>query len=405
MLRLALSLLLLASVPALAQDWTQLPLGTSEDILYVENTSFAARWVVGTNGFAAQSDFLRENWTTVDVGTSADLLSLNQPASGQVWVGAGSGVVRRFFVDHWESRSLPNGSEDFTLFTRGSGTSWAVGTGGSVYSTADGGDTWLLKYSAGVALHGGDGLTTGVAWMVGDHGTLLRTEDGDANWALVDCGTTEDLWGFRSGAGISKYVCGTNGTILRSLDSGVTWAPTPTGTTQDIYEVCVSGLNSNWMLAVGENGTVLKSTDAGGSWCRLFPGTDANLYGGAMVTNVEYIVAGEGGVMMRTVNGGGDCFAVAVDDFVPDSAGYLNVFPNPLGDGGRVLFGSARAGAFELDLYDVSGRRVRGLLGGRVEAGEDRSHAIDTGEWTAGVYFLRLRVGDEVSSRRLTVIR
>jgi photosystem II stability/assembly factor-like uncharacterized protein len=400
----ALFTLLLMLLPVLAggQVWSPIALGTNETIRMVENTSFSARWVVGTGGFAAQSDHLREVWTTVDVGTSADLLSVIQPVSGQVWLGAGDGVVRRLVSGDWEGRNLPVADEDFSLFTRGSGTAAAVGTGGSIYVSLNGGDDWSLKYSAGVPLHGGKGFVTNRFWVVGDEGTILTTADGGDNFVLCDSGTSADLYAFLEGP--AHIAVGEHGTILKSTDVGVTWEPRESGTSQTLRAIGSSGQNANWMLVAGDAGTVLKSTDGGDTWCRLTPDTVVDLHAVCMVTNSEYIVGGEGGLLLRTTTGGGECIAVAAD-LLPPAGLALDVYPNPLPAAGRVEFAAAQGGEYSIDLFDVAGRRLARLGEGRLAAGERRGIALDPQGLSAGVYFVRIRQGEAVLARRFTVLR
>jgi len=85
-------------------------------------------------------------------------------------------------------------------------------------------------------------------------------------------------------------------------------------------------------------------------------------------------------------------------------------YPNPAAGPIEILYRVPVEREVDLAVYDVSGRRIRALASGRVAVG------IQTASWdrrndrgesvSAGVYFLRLRVGDghEVSER-VTVVR
>ena len=355
--------LLLIAAAAAAQDWTLVPLGTTADILHIEDHSGTMLWAVGRGGFATKSDVAHEIWTQQDVGTSADLNSVLQPASGQVWLGAGAGVVRRLINSAWVGRNLPVSNEDFHLFSRGSGTAGAVGSGGSIYLTVNGGDTWTLKLNAGVPLHGGKGFVTSIHWVVGDAGTILKTSDGGDSYTALASGTTADLYAFLEGGGGAYFAVGAQGTILKSTDGGLTWSPRSSGTFQTLRAISYSGQNANWM-----------------------------------------IVAGEGGVMFRTTTGGGDCISVAAD-YLPPARLELDLYPNPLLGAGRLEFAAERGGDFSLAVFDVAGRRLLSLDRGRLAAGERRSAALLSGNLPAGVYFVRLELDGERVGRRFTVLR
>jgi hypothetical protein len=66
-------------------------------------------------------------------------------------------------------------------------------------------------------------------------------------------------------------------------------------------------------------------------------------------------------------------------------------------------------GQVSLDVFDVSGRRVRTLIGGTVPPG---CHQVTWDERTesgasvtTGVYFLRMKAGDFVATRKVVILR
>jgi len=84
-------------------------------------------------------------------------------------------------------------------------------------------------------------------------------------------------------------------------------------------------------------------------------------------------------------------------------------WPNPARSATRCALGLPEAAEVQADVFSVSGRHVRSLLNGQHPAG--RSEV----EWdlrdgngarvAAGIYLLRVRLGDRTWSRRVTVIR
>jgi hypothetical protein len=114
---------------------------------------------------------------------------------------------------------------------------------------------------------------------------------------------------------------------------------------------------------------------------------------------------------LRNSGGGGSS---AVGDGPVFAGGLLDLgrpFPNPAGAGGtRLLFNLGAARNVSVDVFDLRGRLVRRLLGGRdLEPG---SHALswdlsdDHGSRVAsGVYFARVRAGDEQATRKVFVTR
>ena len=79
---------------------------------------------------------------------------------------------------------------------------------------------------------------------------------------------------------------------------------------------------------------------------------------------------------------------------------YQNV-PNPFRGQSVIRFDLPREADATLEIYNVAGRRLTTLLGGkRFPAGRHQA-TVDGRDFPAGVYFYRLRAGDQVSSRKL----
>jgi photosystem II stability/assembly factor-like uncharacterized protein len=405
MTRTFLLLLCLACATARAQDWTTIPLGTSADIYAVENTYLPRHWVSGGRGFAAWSNDDRSGWTSVATGTDAQLFSVQEPTGSAVYFGAGGGRVRFHVYQFWFDRNLPS-TDDFRLFSRETAGVVAVGIGGRIFTSTDAGNTWTPRESGTTAdLNAGDGSVTGPAWAVGNGGTILRSADG-VTWTPVASGTTADLWGFTQLDRMSLYAVGAAGTILKSLDGGLTWTPRPSGTTRTLRAVSISKQSQDHLLAVGLGGTILRSTDAGETWC-LLQATTVDLYGAEAVNDTEFLVAGAGGLLMRTTNGGGQCAGASAvaRNAGPDDLLLDGPFPQPAT--GRALFMlPAKAGrSTRVEVFDSGGRLVRAVPELRSNGDGRRAFTLDTRDWAAGVYLIRARTDGDQATRRLVVTR
>jgi photosystem II stability/assembly factor-like uncharacterized protein len=405
--RCILAIALTIPPSAHAQDWTVIPLGTSSNLRAIEKSSNSQRFLVGDGGFAAQSDPTQFVWTPVSVGSTDDLLAVHQPSAGQVWISGAGGVVRLLVAGLWESRDIAS-AEDFVVFSRSSGASFAGGSGGSIYRSTDGGANWSLQASGTTnAIRDGNGFSTGLAFAVGDGGTILKTVDGGANWVAKPSGTSANLYAYLEGAAGWLFAAGEGGILLRSTDAGETWNPITTGTTADLHDLDTSGQNANWMLAVGEGGTVLRSTDAGSTWCFLDSGTTADLYAADMVLNTKYTVAGSGGYLAVSETSGGGCFDPTGVPALEAAAGFRvsGPWPQPITATGRFELSVDREQHVQADLIDVGGRRVHSLLSVGLGAGERRTVAIDAVRLAAGVYFLRVEGAGRSETRRIVVVR
>lgn len=83
--------------------------------------------------------------------------------------------------------------------------------------------------------------------------------------------------------------------------------------------------------------------------------------------------------------------------------------PNPTTAGARIGFSLGTAGPVELDLFSVTGQRVRRLAGGSFQAGEHElgwDGMDENGRTVApGIYFVKLRAGEVNRTHRLLVTR
>eukprot|EP00854_Cymbomonas_tetramitiformis_P007924 gene7924-9413_t len=102
-----------------------------------------------------------------------------------------------------------------------------LGTGeGRLLRTEDGGGSWTYQsYRPAVALYGVHFHTELVGWAVGQGGTILQTLDGGELWeAARGCGTSMD---FNSVAvdpvTLFGFVVGEGGQICLSEDGGTSW--------------------------------------------------------------------------------------------------------------------------------------------------------------------------------------
>ena len=85
------------------------------------------------------------------------------------------------------------------------------------------------------------------------------------------------------------------------------------------------------------------------------------------------------------------------------------VGPNPFFDETSIRFTLPRAGDVKLDVIDLAGRRVVGLLRGRIAAGDHATRwagrDANGRRCATGIYFLRLSNGTQTVTRRLAFTR
>ena len=86
--------------------------------------------------------------------------------------------------DDWSAQSSGTTSWLMAVSFVDASHGWAVGTGGTILATSDGGATWTAQRSGtSQALEGVAFVDASHGWAVGTGGTILATTNGGATWS------------------------------------------------------------------------------------------------------------------------------------------------------------------------------------------------------------------------------
>jgi photosystem II stability/assembly factor-like uncharacterized protein len=140
----------------------------------------------------------------------------------------------------------------------------AVGNGGMILATEDGGKTWQPRV-AGVKDHLTDVTFVGQsAWIAGYQGVILHSADGGKTWARQPAGTSMTLEGIFFLDQDHGWAAGWSGTILRTTDGGKTWTPSKATAQWTLTAIYFRDAANGWIAGFG--GQLLHSKDGGVSW-------------------------------------------------------------------------------------------------------------------------------------------
>lgn len=250
------------------------------------------------------------------------VLALPRPAlAASGWASEPSGTVANLYSVAWSS-----------------GETWvAVGDGGLILRSTDGGVTWTSIPSPvgdalrGVSFHGDIGVAAGIA------GRVARTIDGGLHWSALTPPTTRNLYAVSMGTSFA-VITGEEGQIFVSPDDGVTWTLHTAGTASNLFGVSVQGSDA---VAVGGQGAIVMSTNQGLGWGLTVVG-DANTfyYGTSFATGATGWAVGAsltGSVVMKSILSG----FVWSGETAPDAGTFTGVSFPTLTSGTAVGFGGA----------------------------------------------------------------
>ena len=240
---------------------------------------------------------------------------------------------------------------------------WAVGDGGIVIYTNDGGAKWekmvVDEIKADLPTDLAD-LHTDLydvvfvdeknGWACGDllrgAGVIISTKDGGKTWGRQSSGTSVALYGIFFLNAQNGWAVGGNGTILVTNNGGSKWTILKGGSASaaigegdpGLWDVQFVTPQKGWIT--GENGSIKMTTDGGKTWVDQKSGTDSNMSALKFVNeNVGWAV-GEGAVITATTDGGKTWVVQKSGlteewfygvDFVSDQDGYV------VGDYGTIM--------------------------------------------------------------------
>jgi hypothetical protein len=132
-------------------------------------------------------------------------------------------------------------------------------------------------------------------------------------------------------------------------------------------------------------------------------GTTLQLNGVVFTSADTGTAVGEGGVILRTTNGGNATAVEWVDQQIAGFSLQQN-YPNPFNPTTRILFSVGTNGQASLQVFDLLGRKMATLLD------EDKgpgTYAIglDASSWPGGVYFCRIVSGKFSATRRMVLLK
>jgi hypothetical protein len=257
---------------------------------------------------------------------------------------------------------------DYVVTPNGSGGHYVFGGGfGGVWRSANGGVTWvqhgLLDQTPQAMAATGNGANV---FAGGDPFGVYRSTDHGATWALVNQGLTDlRISALVSPDGTNLFAGGAGGVHL-SRDNGNSWTSVSTGLTTGVSSLAVST----------DGATLLAGTTGYGVWKRP-------------LSEMLEVTA---------VSPGGD----------PGLTLHANR-PNPFHAATTIRYSLPRMMAVRLAIHDVTGRRVRTLVNGLQNAGEQRviwDGRDESGSPASpGMYVCRLDAGGHGLARRMALLK
>ena len=244
--------------------------GTTLAGLTWDGSQFLAVGSGGTILTSADGD----TWVEQFTNTSVDLEGIVWTGDHYIVVGGSGNIFTSVDGINWTSQNISNdtlngvaSNKSVLLADR---IAIAVGTNGTLFTSADDGVTWVNRTSIiNTNAHLNDVTWDGTQFVVaGSNDTIITSTDG-IDWTfqapsspdISFIGATQ--WDSGLPAVMIRGVVGSSGSIYVSVDTAAaTWIKVPTGTNQQLEGMTYvdDGVNSPYFVVVGHDGTVLTNS-------------------------------------------------------------------------------------------------------------------------------------------------
>ena len=241
---------------------------------------------------------------------------------------------------------------------------------------------------------------TGIVYgYAGSSYSILRTENSGLNWSTYNLpdGYHGNIQLLSSSIGL--MISG-DGIIYRSSNGGVTWSIQDTGL-GNISSFKFVNVDKGW--AVGNNGLILYSSDGGYNWQQQISHTNQNLRNVSFMDELNGVVGGDSGIVLKTTNGGITYIAIG-DPIIPHNFMLGQNYPNPFNPKSKIKFHIAKLGEVKLVIFDVLGRKITTLLNERLSPGIYET-AWDGSNFASGIYFYRLTANGFSETKKMVLTK
>lgn len=251
---------------------------------------------VGWRGHIVYSDDQGNSWIQASVPVDIDLTALSFASQQQGWAVGHGGVILHtedggktwskqldgrsaaaVMLAHYEER-LQQGDEEAAKYVE------------DVKLNTEGGpeQPWL-DVSFEDELHG---------YVVGTFGQIMYTSDGGKNWVpqleLVDNPEALHLTAIARANG-AVYIASERGTIFVKDAGSQRFRALETGYRGTFFGILAS---ARTILAYGLQGSVYRSTDQGANWSRLYSGVNTSITGGQLAVGQPPLLVSQGGQLL-----------------------------------------------------------------------------------------------------------
>lgn len=377
-------------------------------------------------GSATSSDSLGYILKTTDGGANWTMLANEfksqvytfEVITPTLWCAAGSGNGLYRSTNggvNWTKITSPVTTANMVFYSivfAGKDTGYVAGNSGNILKTIDGGQTWTkltTKTSTGT-----DVIGTSTIWDISifDSKTIIvsaiqgkvgKTADGGLTWEAQAPNIAGSLNVLKFKDDLTGYVGGVSKALSRTTDGGKTWTavdlPTAISTSSSIWGIAF-GKTTEWIVT--SKGEICYSKDNGKTWNVVNNNTTVDLYNIEAFGDTVWVVGNNGIILKGTPD--------KVDAVKHENSAVVSRFsldqnyPNPFNPSTTIRYSTPKAGWVNLKVYNLIGKEVAQLVNSDQAAG---THIVkfDASNLSSGIYFYELRMGGNITTRKMLLLK
>lgn len=243
------------------------------------------------------------------------------------------------------------------------------------------------------------------------NGKILRTTNSGNNWTYSTVsGNVTSLFmiNYTNGFATTNFYYG--GKILKTSDGGIFWSSINLPYVNLLESIFF--VNENTGFAAGKFlygysaiTQIFKTTNGGLNWyITNFSGSNA-LNSVFFSNETTGYIAGEGGLILKTTDGGGVISSVSYNSaYIPNHFYLHQNYPNPFNPNTKIKFLIPKLTFVRLTIYDITGRKVDGLISDFKNAGEYEI-LWNASNFPSGIYFYKLETSEFSQTKKLLLLR
>jgi photosystem II stability/assembly factor-like uncharacterized protein len=395
-----LLIIMLCCISLAQAQWTKLSTGTTNEIkgFYFLSATTAYAVTGGQNGTA---EILKTvdgayTWSTIFTVASRAIRAVHfLDGSRGVAVGSGGYVyVTANGGGSWTSTKVTNSGTLYCCQYMGGGVIYVAGD--ALYKSTDDGATWKSITAAYTpsyyAMHFIDASTGYLGGYNFTTGTLQKTTDGGTTWTKETNPNGNGIGAFYFFSSSSGFAVCDAGVILRTTNGGSTWTqvgPSVSSSLRSVYFV-----NALVGYAVGGSQDIVATNDGGTTWHDYAMPASSGPNAVWFSNSTTGFVGGQNGAIYKTSSGVG----LGINDKAANQLTAV-LYPNPLQNEGVLQVNSKEMlyGDILISVYDISGKLVSQNI---VNAsGMNNTFTINRDGLKSGLYLYTLQQKGEILLR------